>query len=141
MSIQSVPHFEVQSSELAAWMEKHGADIWWNVDGDPVLTERIAFPCPGDELAQVLRRLNRSLLIQDPQKRASAQGKILKSEDIDSLADRLGNNVQYADPKPVWADDRVFYCCWKGSDDEWLLTEDTETSKSYEQDQAALRQK
>ena len=44
MSIQSEPHFEVPSAELATWIEKQGTAIWWNVDGDPLLTDRVAFP-------------------------------------------------------------------------------------------------
>jgi len=141
MSIQSGPHFEVHSTELADWIEKQGANVWWNVDGDPLLTDRQVFPCPGDELAQALRRLSRPLLIQDPKKRSDADGRAISAAEIDSVADRLGSNVQYTGDKPVWADDRIFYCCWKGAKDEWLLAEDRETSKSNEQDELALRAK
>jgi hypothetical protein len=62
MSIQSEPHFEVSSSEMATWIEKQGTAVWWNVDGDPLLTDRVAFPCPGDEFAEVLRRVDQRLL-------------------------------------------------------------------------------
>ncbi len=140
MSIQSEPHFEVPSTELAAWVERQGKNIWWNVDGDSLLTERLAFPCPGDELSQILSRLNRQLLVQDPKKRKEAQGQVLTAAELDSLVDYLGNNIQYkGDSKPFWADDRVFYFCWKGSNEEWLLTEDTETSRSNERDELELR--
>jgi hypothetical protein len=139
MSIKSEPHFEVPSAELAAWIEKQGPTVWWNVDGDSLLTDRLAFPCPGDELAQTLRRLNRPLLVQDPQKRKDARGQVITAADLDSVADRLGNNVQYTGAKPFWADDRIFYLCWKGSADEWLLSEDTETSQSNERDELELR--
>ena len=139
MSIQSEPHFEVPSGELAAWIEKQGPTVWWNVDGDPILTGRLAFPCPGDEFAEALRKINRPLLIQDPKKREDAVGQVITAADLDSVADMLGSNVQYKGEKPFWADDRIFYCCWKGSDIEWLLTEDRETSKSNERDELALR--
>jgi hypothetical protein len=141
MTIRSEPHFEVPSTGLAAWIEKQGTTVWWNVDGDPLLTDRLTFPCPGDELAEVLRRFNRPLLIQDPRKRQDAKGQGISEADIDSLADLLGNNVQYTGERPFWADDRIFYCCWKDSNDEWLLAEDKETSKSNEQDESALRAK
>lgn len=141
MSIRSEPHFEVPSSGLAEWIEKQGTTVWWNVDGDPLLTDRLTFPCPGDELADVLRRFDRPLLVQDPKKRPNANGQIIGNVEIDSLANVLGSNVQYSGNKPAWADDRIFCCCWKDSDDEWLLTEDIETSKSYEQDESTLRAK
>ena len=141
MSIKSEPHFEVSSAELATWIEKQGATVWWNVDGDPLLTDRLAFPCPGDELAETLRRFDRPLLIQDPKKRPIAKGQVIRGPDLDSVADTLGNNVQYKGEKPFWADDRVFYCCWKGSEDEWLLAEDSETSISNEKDELAIRTK
>ncbi len=141
MSIQSEPHFEVPAAELAVWIEKQGTAVWWNVDGDPLLTDLVAFPCPGDEFAEAIRRVNRPLLIQDPKKRQDAKGQVIGVAELDSVADRLGNNVQYKGEKPLWADDRIFYCCWKDSVNEWLLTEDRETSKSNELDELALRAK
>ena len=68
-SIQEGPHYEIQSSELAAWLEQQGVDLWWNVDGDPLLTGRLTFPCPADELSAELRKLNRALLVQAPEGR------------------------------------------------------------------------
>ncbi len=141
MSIQSGPHFELHSAELAAWIEEQGTAVWWNVDGETVLTDRVAFPCPGDELAEELRRLNRLLLIQDPQNRDIADGREVGAAELDSLVDILGNNVKYEGEKPVWADDRILYCCWKDTGEEWLLSEDKETSKSNEQDELSLRSK
>lgn len=128
MSILSEPHFETSSAELATWIEKQGPAVWWNVDGDPILTDRLEFPCPGDELAEALRQLDRSLLIQDPKRREEARGQTVGAAELDSLADRLGRNVGHSGEKPSWADDRIFYCCWKDANDEWLLVEDRETS-------------
>jgi len=139
MNMQSEPHFEVPSAELAAWIDMQGTGVWWNIDGDPLLTDRLTFPCPGDELADALRQLNRPLLVQDPKKRQDANGRSITAAELDSVADVLGNNVQYKGEKPLWADDRIFYCCWKGSNDEWLLAEDKETSKSNQEDELALR--
>ena len=141
MSIQFEPHFEVPSAELAAWIEKQGTSVWWNVDGDPLLTDQVPFPCPGDEFAEALRRVNRPLLIQDPKKRQDAKGQLIGEADLDSVVDRLGNNVQYPGAKPLWADDRAFYCCWKGSENVWLLAEDKETSAANERDELASQAK
>jgi len=143
MSIQSEPHFEVPSTELAEWIEKQGTNIWWSVDGDPFLTERVMFPCPGDELADALRRFNRSLLIIDPKKRQTAQGQIIRAAELDSVVYLMGSNVQYNydGEKPLWMDDRVFCCRWKDAKEEWLLMEDRQTTKSNELDESALRAK
>ena len=87
------------------------------MDGDPLLTERLAFPCPGDEFADAVRRFNRPLLILDPRKRQTAKGQVIGQAELDSVADLLGNNVQYKGEMPSWADNRIFYCCWKGAAD------------------------
>ncbi|MFO0929604.1 MAG: hypothetical protein U0736_21670, partial [Gemmataceae bacterium] len=65
MSIRAEPHVTVSSAALAEWLERQGVDRWWTVDGDPLLTGRLSFPCPADELAAELRRVNRTLLVQD----------------------------------------------------------------------------
>ena len=62
--IRAGPHYEVAAGELAAWLEQQGEDRWWTVDGDPLLTGRLAFPCPADELAPELRKIGRPLLVQ-----------------------------------------------------------------------------
>jgi hypothetical protein len=49
--IRGGPHYEVPSVELASWLEGLGPDRWWNVDGDPLLTGRLRFPCPAAGLA------------------------------------------------------------------------------------------
>src|SRR5262249_30037535 len=62
--IRGGPHYELPSAELAAWLEERGPDRWWNVDGDPLLTGRLTFPCPARHLAAALRSIPRPLLIQ-----------------------------------------------------------------------------
>ena len=81
-SIVTGPHYEIHSTELAAWLEKQGKDRWWNVDGDPLLTGRLEFPCPADELAEELRRLNRPLLVQA--KTPDARGQQVDRNQIDA---------------------------------------------------------
>ena|SRR5690242_12900105 len=94
MSLRDEPHYKIASSELAAWLEAQGTDRWWNVDGDPLLTGRLSFPCPADELAAELRRINRTLLLQDRRKPPSGRGEPIVAADLDALATRLGENVQ-----------------------------------------------
>ena len=141
MSIRDEPHYEVPAAELAAWVEQQGPDRWWNVDGDPLLTGRLTFPCPGDELAEELRRVNRPLLIQDKQRRPEAKGQPIGRAELDAVADRLGNNVPITGEKPAWVNDRLFYLCWKGSPHEWLLVEDEETTAQNRADVAAAEEK
>ncbi len=140
MSIQNEPHYELPAAALAEWIDHQGADRWWNVDGDPLLMSHLSFPCPGDELAAEFRRIGRPLLLLDRQKRPESRGQQIGWEQLDALAGRLGENVTTGGPKPTWTEDRVFVLCWKGSDEEWLLVEDKETTESSEGDAALLRE-
>lgn len=135
------PHYTLPSSELAAWIEQQGLDQWWNVDGDPLLTSHLAFPCPGDELAAELYQINRPLVVFDPRKDHAAQGQSIDRSALDRLAARLGDNVQLTCEKPSWTNDRLFFLRWKDADEEWLLVEDDETSESSQADAAALQRK
>ncbi len=65
MGLRDEPHYQIEPSKLADWLESQGTDIWWSVDGDRFLTGRISFPCPADELASLLRQVNRPLLVRD----------------------------------------------------------------------------
>jgi hypothetical protein len=134
MSLQDEPHIRIASPELAAWLEAQGTDRWWNVDGDPILTSRLNFPCPGDELAAELRRINRTLLVQDRRKPPSARGERIVAQDLDAFVTRQGDNIQVNGTKPLWANNRMFFLCWEDSGDEWLLVEDEETTESSRAD-------
>ena len=129
MSLRDEPHYKIAASELAAWIEGLGADRWWNVDGDPLLTGRLSFPCPADELAAELRRINRPLLVQDRRQPASGRGEQISARDLDKLVTRLGDNVHGVKTAP-WVDDRLFFLCWEDRGDDWLLVEDEETTES-----------
>lgn len=134
--IQAEPYYEISSTELAAWLERQG-DAWWSVDGDPLLTGLLAFPSPGDELATVLRRLNRPLLIQDRRADPKGKGERIDTTKLDELATTLGNIYEInGGAKPAWASDRVFFLSWKGSRTEWMLIEDIETTESNRKDVA-----
>jgi hypothetical protein len=136
MSLRDEPHYKIASSELAAWLEAQGADRWWNVDGDPLLTGRLSFPCPADELAAELRRIDRMLLVQDRRKTPSGRGEPISARDLDALVTRLGDNVQADGATPPWANDRLFFLCWEGREDEWMLAEDEETTRQSREDAA-----
>jgi hypothetical protein len=139
MSLRDELHYTIASSELASWLEMQGTDRWWSVDGDPLLTGRLSLPCPADELAEELRRINRALLVQDRRKNPSGHGETITAQDLDMLATRLGDSLPTNGTEPAWANDRVFFLCWADRGDEWMLVEDEETTESSRAD-AALAQ-
>jgi hypothetical protein len=129
MSLRDEPHYRISSSELAAWLESQGTDRWWSVDGDWLLTGRVSFPCPADELAADLRRINRPLLVQDQRKPPSGRGEQIGARDLDGLATSWADYFR-TNGAPPGASDRVFVLCWEDRGDEWLLLEDVETTES-----------
>ncbi len=135
--IRDEPHYEISSAELAAWLDRQG-DAWWSVDGDPLLTGLLAFPSPGDELSDVLRRLNRSLLVQDRRAEPRGKGERIDSTGLDELVTTFANHVHPTNggEKPAWVADRLFFFSWKGSSGEWMLVEDSETAESSRRDAA-----
>jgi hypothetical protein len=139
MSIRGEPHFKIASAALAEWLERQGVDRWWNVDGDPLLTGRLSFPCPADELAAELRRLNRPLLVQDRSKSPSGRGQPITAQQLDALVTRLGDDVKVNGPRPGWVNDRMFFLCWEDREDDWLLVEDEETTERSRQDAAVAQ--
>jgi hypothetical protein len=120
------PHFELPSPELAKWLEQQGADSWWTVDGDPVLSGRLSFPCPGDELAEELRSINQPLLLAAKDDKVNPKGEVISASDLDRL-------VGYTDGLPGFEEkngerERWFFLCWKGAED-WFLQEDRLTPR------------
>ena len=117
MAVKTEPHCIVKAADLGDWFARQGEEMWWVIDGDNYLMERIGSPCPGDILATTLRKLDRSLLIADPEKKGS--GEAVTGQGIGDLAfiDRDGN--------------RVFQLSWDQPDagDTWLIYEDKETAE------------
>jgi hypothetical protein len=112
--IRNLPHYTISAAELAVWIESQGDLSWWSVDGDPLLTGRLDFPCPGDELAAALRRVGKALILFDPRGTASSTGESIDANRLNELAptDDSGN--------------RVLQLCWEeGPDVDWLLVEDS----------------
>jgi len=102
--------------QLAGWLEEQGADRYWSVDGDPELGGRLSFPCPGDELAGELRKIDKSLVVVPPPEPPAEPG---------GPAPQLD---RYVDEEELGT--RVLQLRWEGSDSAWLLIEDEETSRS-----------
>jgi hypothetical protein len=124
-------HRPLKSTELAQWLEGQ-PDRWWTVDGDPLLTGRISFPCPGDELAAELRKINKPLLV------SAKESMTQMPEEI--TADNLDDFVEKAPYKlgDVTEPEVKYYrwlpLCWRGSEIDWELVEDLEGSEDSKSD-------
>jgi len=112
MSVKDKPHFTLPAATLAGWIERQ-SDRWWSVDGDPRLTSIVDFPCPGDELAPVIRKIGKDLLVYDGNNASTAHGEVIGSDRLDELAD-VSN----------WLRHKTFLLSWADSDIDWLLVED-----------------
>lgn len=113
-----LPYFTIEAEELAKWLDTQ-PDAWWTVDGDPLLTSRVDFPCPSEELAAELRRVGKSLRVFDPRQDSKARGESIARTNLDDLAD-TDNNLKA----------KTFLFCWYGEDIQWLLAEDPEAAKA-----------
>ena len=111
----NLPYYTIAAEELANWLDQQ-PQLWWIVDGDPVLTSLIDFPCPSEELSAELRRVNKSLRIHDPRKDATAKGEAVRVEQLNDLADTENNSKA-----------RTYLLCWEGDYVQWLLAEYPET--------------
>ncbi len=131
--------YELSSKELAHWIEAQGLDRWWTVDGDPLLTSRLAFPCPGDELAEELRRMDRPLLVLAEEPWPWPPDRQVTRLNLGELACRLGDNVRVQGDRPSGTEDRFFVLRWRDSGIEWLLLEDQETTERSREEAVAQR--
>jgi len=132
--IRSRPHDELPADELAAWLEAQGNDRWWSVDGDPLLTGRLDFPCPADELAAELRQIGQPLLVQARIEDTGAKGQRINRDKLDAVAGKIADSMHLIreGQLPAWSGDRLLDLCWKGSTDDWLLCEDSEAAKQMQ---------
>ncbi len=108
----------IPSRKLAEWLDGQPGS-WWNVDGDPLLTSEVDFPCPNEELAEALRRHNNDITIFASKSAKSNVGADMDSLDLDDLTDT-------EDPRQ----EKTFLAAWKGSDIKWLLSEDKEMAET-----------
>lgn len=112
MSIKEKPHYTLSAEALAGWLDRQ-PEKWWSVDGDPLLSEIVDFPCPSDELAPEVRRVGKNLLLQDKTPHSQAHGEPVGEERLDELADTRIRRPQ-----------KILHLAWADSDIEWLLLED-----------------
>lgn len=107
------PHYLIQSSNLAAWIMDQGEETWWCVDGDPLLMGRLEFPCPPEELAKELQKINRPLLVSDPD--AVGDGAEVTPEDLSRLVETEELGVP------------CLFLSWQDGSVDWLLIKDQPT--------------
>jgi len=103
---------EVSSYRLADWLDGQPGS-WWYVDGDPLLTSEVDFPCPNEELSQALRRHKSTILVFPRFPAESKVGRAPEPPDLDELADTENPRKE-----------KKILAAWNGSDIEWLLSED-----------------
>src|SRR5437867_4842130 len=104
-------------AEIVNWLRRQPPDTWWNVDGDSVLASRLDFPCPWDELADELERINRPLVLNTH--KPNPHGRPVSAENLDSFVERTHRSEDgYHDS------DRLLYLRWRDSREEWALVEE-----------------
>jgi hypothetical protein len=104
-----LPFYTISAKTLAEWLDDQ-PEAWWLVDGDPVLTSHVDFPCPSDELSAELRRVGKSLRMFDPRKNSRATGGRVSIKMLRELADTNNNSKA-----------RTYFLSWEGDDNQWLL--------------------
>jgi hypothetical protein len=112
MSVTEAPYYTLPAEALAQWLEDQ-PEKWWSVDGDPLLTSVVDFPCPCDELAPAIRRVGKHLLLHDRNPTSQARGEVIGGDRLDELADTSNRKHK-----------KVLWLSWKDSDVDWLLIED-----------------
>jgi len=112
-------HYIISSEELARWLESQPG-TWWLVDGDPLLTSRIGFPCPSDELAEELRRIGKNIVIATDKAIGVDDGRQIDSLVLPRLAD---TDNRYHE--------KNFLARWQSADTEWLLSEDKSAAEAF----------
>src|SRR5579872_7120546 len=112
MSLKQKPHYTISAAELARWIESQ-PDQWWSVDGDPRSTSVVDFPCPSDELAPAIRKVDKDLLVYAGNGTSAVPGERIGPDRLSELADRSN-----------WRHRREFVFCWADSDIDWMLVDD-----------------
>src|SRR5437588_2679260 len=107
MSVKENAHYTVPAATLAQWIESQ-PDRWWLVDGDPFLMSRVDFPCPSDELAPMIRKVGKDLLLLDKDPASGAHGEVVEASKLDQLCDTSNRRhmktllLSWADGTDVW---------------------------------------
>lgn len=114
----------ISPRELADWLDGQ-PDSWWWVDGDPVLTSEVDFPCPYDELSEALRKHKNEIHLYPRPDRPLREDPGANRGDLDDLMD-LEN------PRG----EKMILARWKGSDIDWLLIEDKKMAEKARRETA-----
>ena len=109
---------------MADWIEQQ-PDKWWVVDGDPVLTLFVNFPCPSDELAPAIRRIGKNLFLQ-AKISPHTDGEIVKMLGWTSCRNTKNRHQE-----------KTLLLSWNDSDVNWLLIEDKAAEDEAAQHKAA----
>lgn len=112
MRLQTMPHYTLSAAALADWIENQ-PDKWWSVDNEDYLWSVVDFPCPGDELAPVIRRVGKDVLVYDKTPGSTAHGERISADRLAGLADFTERDHRME-----------FVLSWDDSDEVWLLSED-----------------
>ncbi len=112
MSVKEQAHYRVSAATLAQWIESQ-PERWWLVDGDPYLMSRVDFPCPSDELAPMIRKAGKDLLVLDKDPASGARGEVVEASKLDQFVDT--RNRRHA---------KTLLLSWADGTDVWQLVED-----------------
>ena len=114
--------FLIPSREVARWLDSQ-PDTWWSAGVDDLLISRLNFPCPSDEVADVLREVNKNLVVYTDKSIGIEDGRQIDSQVFPLLAD---THNRY--------ENRDFLVSWQGSNRKWLLGEDKWAAKALTDD-------
>jgi hypothetical protein len=105
---------EIEAAEFASWLAERAPDVLWSVDGEEQLAGELSLPCTGEDLAAVIREHGGRIRIELPDNAAPVPGDLTR------------DNIEEAAEQEDGA--RIFRLAWvtaHGSDEPWLLVEDT----------------
>ncbi len=98
-------------------------DTWWFIHGDFSLLGKVHFPCPNDELANVLRQMDEDLVIATDKPIGIEDGRRISGQELPLLADTHNRHQN-----------REFFVSWEGDDDVWILSEDKDAAEAFSDD-------
>jgi hypothetical protein len=77
--------FVISSRELARWLDSQ-PDSWWLVSQDDLLISRVNFPCPIEELSEVLRDIGKNIIIYTDKTIGIGDGRQIDSDVLPLLS-------------------------------------------------------
>jgi hypothetical protein len=119
--VDTTPYYQVSAQDLASWLVKNAQDASWSVDGDNLLTSRLDFPCPTEELAKELERIGGEMFVRAPANETGGIGETIGQDRLDAIVRH--ERATQSDDAPT---SRALYLRWDDQDvsEEWVLIED-----------------